>query len=83
MCYGGDEKHIQHSTFFEHVLAQSDYDLSKFIFTGLVPVRALVDLLSVSDLHLYWTVPFVLELVADGRPVVRLHGPGVGHGARA
>jgi glycosyltransferase involved in cell wall biosynthesis len=61
VCYGGDEKHIQHKTFFEHVLAQSDYDLSKFIFTGLVPVRALVDLLTLSDLHLYWTVPFVLS----------------------
>ena len=61
VCYGGDEKHIQHNTFFEHVLAQSDYDLSKFIFTGLVPVTTLVDLLSLSDLHLYWTVPFVLS----------------------
>ena len=61
VCYGGDEKHIQHNTFFEHVLAQSSYDLSKFIFTGLVPVSTLVDLLSLSDLHLYWTVPFVLS----------------------
>ncbi len=61
ICYGGDEKHIQHKTFFEHVMAQSDYDLSKFIFTGLLPVSKLVEVLSLSDLHLYFTVPFVLS----------------------
>ena len=51
----------EHKTFREHVLAQADYDLSKFIFTGLLPVSKLVDLLSLSDLHLYFTVPFVLS----------------------
>ena len=29
ICYGGDEKHIQHKTFREHVLAQENYDLSR------------------------------------------------------
>ena len=24
VCYGGDEKHIEHKTFREHVLAQSE-----------------------------------------------------------
>jgi len=61
ICYGGDEKHIRHKTFFEHVMAHSDYDLSKFIFTGLLPVSKLVEVLSLSDLHLYFTVPFVLS----------------------
>jgi glycosyltransferase involved in cell wall biosynthesis len=61
VCYGGDEKHIRHKTFFEHVMAQSSYDMSKFIFTGLLPVAKLVEVLSLSDLHLYWTVPFVLS----------------------
>ena len=61
VCYGGDEKHIEHRTFFEHVMAQSDYDLSKFVFTGLLPVSKLVEVFSLSDLHLYWTVPFVLS----------------------
>ena len=61
VCYGGDEKHIRHKTFREHVMAQSNYDLSKFIFTGLLPVSKLVDVLSLSDLHLYFTVPFVLS----------------------
>ncbi|MGE3821072.1 MAG: glycosyltransferase, partial [Isosphaeraceae bacterium] len=61
VCYGGDEKHIKHKTFREHVLAEDRYDLSKFIFTGLVPVSTLVDVFSLSDLHIYLTVPFVLS----------------------
>jgi glycosyltransferase involved in cell wall biosynthesis len=61
VCYGGDEKHINHKTFYDHVMAQSNYDLNKFIFTGLLPVSKLVDVLNLSDLHLYWTVPFVLS----------------------
>ena len=61
ICYGGDERHIQHKTFREHVLAQDHYDLSRFCFTGLVPVSTLVDFLSLSDLHIYLTVPFVLS----------------------
>jgi glycosyltransferase involved in cell wall biosynthesis len=61
VCYGGDEKHIRQKTFREHVLAQGNYDLSRFLFTGLVGVSTLVDLLSLSDLHLYFTVPFVLS----------------------
>jgi glycosyltransferase involved in cell wall biosynthesis len=61
VCYGGDEKHIGHKSFREHVLAQDDYDPSKFLFTGTVPVTTLVDVLSLSDLHIYLTVPFVLS----------------------
>ncbi len=61
VCYGGDERHIRHSTFREHVLAQDDYDLDRFLFTGLLPVDRLVEVLSLSDLHLYFTVPFVLS----------------------
>jgi len=38
-----------------------NYDLSKFLFTGLVSVATLVDILSLSDLHVYLTVPFVLS----------------------
>jgi glycosyltransferase involved in cell wall biosynthesis len=61
ICYGGDQKHFRHRTFREHVLAQDDYDLAKFLFTGMVPIRTLVDILSLSDLHIYLTVPFVLS----------------------
>jgi glycosyltransferase involved in cell wall biosynthesis len=61
VCYGGDLNHIQARTFREHVLAQDHYDLSRFVFTGPVPVHQLVDLFSLSDLHIYLTVPFVLS----------------------
>lgn len=61
ICYGGDEKHIRHPTFREHVLAEGGYDHSKFLFTGNVSVSTLVDILSLSDLHIYLTVPFVLS----------------------
>lgn len=61
VCYGGDERHIRHRTYREHVLAQDQYDLSKFLFTGLVGVRELVEIFNLSDLHIYLTVPFVLS----------------------
>ncbi len=61
MFYGGDEKRIKHKTFREHVLAQDHYDLSKFLFTGPVTGPTLVEILSLSDLHIYLTVSFVLS----------------------
>jgi glycosyltransferase involved in cell wall biosynthesis len=61
ICYGGNEKHIRHKTFREHVLAQDDYDLARFHFTRTIAVRNLVDLLCLSDLHIYLAVPFVLS----------------------
>lgn len=61
ICYGGDEKFTRGKSFREFVLAQDTYDLSKFLFTGPVPVPNLVDILSLSDLHIYLTVPFVLS----------------------
>jgi glycosyltransferase involved in cell wall biosynthesis len=61
VCYGGDERHIRHQSFLKHVLAQSEFDMSKFIFSGLLPVAELVRVLSLSDLHIYLTVPFVLS----------------------
>lgn len=75
IAYGGDQKYIQEKSFREHVLAQDDYDLSKFVFTGQLPPQQLAQLLSLSDLHLYFTVPFVLSwslfnALACGAPVV-------------
>jgi glycosyltransferase involved in cell wall biosynthesis len=61
VCYGGDLRHIKEKSFREHVLAQDDYDLSRFLFTGRVPPDELVRILSLSDLHVYLTVPFVLS----------------------
>ena len=59
--YGGDQKYITEKSFREHVLKQDDYNLSKFLFTGTIPPHQLARLLSLSDLHIYLTVPFVLS----------------------
>jgi glycosyltransferase involved in cell wall biosynthesis len=61
ICYGGDQEVIGNRTFKEWVLAQDNYDLSRFQFTGLMPTPLLAELFAVSDLHVYLTVPFVLS----------------------
>ena len=61
IVYGGDERIIGRKSFKDWVLAQDNYDLSRFIFLGLVPPAQLVQLFAVSDLHIYLTVPFVLS----------------------
>lgn len=61
VCYGGDLRHVQAATFKEHVLSQDHYDLSRFMFTGPIPSPLLAEVLSLSDLHIYLTVPFVLS----------------------
>jgi len=61
VCYGGDSRYTGGKSFKDWVLAQDDYDLSRFIFTGLLPEQDLAQLLAVSDLHVYLTVPFVLS----------------------
>ena len=43
------------------MLARDEYDLSRFVFTGPVPIGTLVQLFAMSDLHIYLTVPFVLS----------------------
>lgn len=57
--YGSDLKYIQERSFRHHVLGQDEYDPSKFHFTGYVPQEALADILSISDLHIYLTEPFI------------------------
>lgn len=61
ICYGGDERFTGGKSFKEWVLSQDDYDLSRFLFLGLVPPSALAQILALSDLHIYLTVPFVLS----------------------
>ncbi len=61
ICYGGDAEFIGTSSFKQWVLARDEYDLSRFVFTGLLPPARLVELFSLSDLHIYLTVPFVLS----------------------
>lgn len=60
-CYGNDRRHIQAQTFREHVLQKEQPDLSRFRFVPGLPPEELAGLLSVSDLHVYLTVPFVLS----------------------
>ncbi len=83
ICYGGDEKHIEHRTFREHVMAQAAYDRDKFIFTGLLGVSKLVDLWSISDLASLFHRSVRLELVDGGCARLRLHGARVGYRASA
>ncbi len=61
ICYGGDAELTGKASFKEWVLSRDDYDLSRFLFTGLLPTAELVKLFSLTDLHLYLTVPFVLS----------------------
>jgi glycosyltransferase involved in cell wall biosynthesis len=61
ICYGGDAEFTGSTSFKQWVLARDDYDLSRFVFTGLLPTPQLVQLFSLSDLHIYLTVPFVLS----------------------
>lgn len=57
--YGPDRRFIQAASFREHVLAGGDYDLTRFCFTGQIAPERLAELLSLSDLHVYLSVPFV------------------------
>ncbi|MCP4626346.1 MAG: glycosyltransferase [bacterium] len=61
ISYDNDIKHIRKKSFRQHVINTIDPDLDCFRFTGLVPRQQLADILSMSDLHIYLTVPFVLS----------------------
>jgi glycosyltransferase involved in cell wall biosynthesis len=89
ICYGGDEEFIGQKSFKDWVLARDHYDLSRFIFTGPMPIGTLAQLFALSDLHIYLTVPFVLSwsllnglacgatvLASDTAPVREVIEPG-------
>jgi len=61
ICYGGDERFTGGKSFKDWVLSQDDYDLSRFLFLGLVPPLVLAQIFALTDLHVYLTVPFVLS----------------------
>jgi glycosyltransferase involved in cell wall biosynthesis len=61
ICYGGDQDVTGNPSFKNWVLSGDEYDLSRFIFTGLLPPPDLAQLFAISDLHVYLTVPFVLS----------------------
>lgn len=59
--YGHEQAHIGSQSFKQYVLAQETYDPDRFHFLGRIPADDLVTLFSLSDLHVYLTVPFVLS----------------------
>lgn len=59
VSYGGDLMYTGGINFREWVLSQDDYDMSRFLFLGAIPRDQLIDVYSLSDLHIYLTVPFV------------------------
>lgn len=61
VCYGGDLDFTGGKTFKQWVLERDDYDLSRILFTGPLPIGVLAQLFALSDLHIYLTVPFVLS----------------------
>lgn len=61
VSYGNDLRHIKTKTFPEHVIQTERPDLRRFRFLGTVPPEQLAEILSLSDLHIYLTVPFVLS----------------------
>lgn len=88
--YGWDRLHTGQPSFKQWVLNQMSYDPSRFIFVEHLQPDQLADLLCISDLHLYLTVPFVLSwslfnalacgcvvLGSDVPPVRELISPGV------
>ncbi|HEV3473888.1 MAG TPA: glycosyltransferase [Actinomycetota bacterium] len=61
VAYGGDLHRIEEPSFKEHVLRRDAYDLERIRFLGAVPPDVLAQILSLSELHVYLTVPFVLS----------------------
>lgn len=59
--YGHEGAHIGKRTFKEWVLAQDEYDLSRFHFLDHIPLDQLATLYGLSDLHVYLTTPYVLS----------------------
>jgi glycosyltransferase involved in cell wall biosynthesis len=59
--YGWDQISVGTPHFKQWVLDHGDFDLSRFLFLGHIEPTELAALLSLSDVHLYLTVPFVLS----------------------
>jgi glycosyltransferase involved in cell wall biosynthesis len=75
VSYGGDLRYIKAKSLRHHVLAQDRYDPTKFRFTGYVSEETLAEILSISDLHIYLTEPFItswsmVDALACGVPVL-------------
>jgi glycosyltransferase involved in cell wall biosynthesis len=88
--YGRDPLHVGQASFKQWLLSREDFDLARFAFLGHVEPQVIADLLCLSDLHVYLTVPFVLSwslldalacecvvLASDVEPVREVIRPGV------
>jgi glycosyltransferase involved in cell wall biosynthesis len=87
--YGWDRLQTGTASFKEWVLSRGEYDLSRFAFLGQLEPEQLAEILRLSDLHLYLTVPFALSwslfnalaagcvvLASDVPPVCEVIEPG-------
>lgn len=61
VCYGGDLDRIKEPSFREHVTRRYGEPHERIVFTGVLQPPDLVNLFSLSDLHVYLTAPFVLS----------------------
>jgi glycosyltransferase involved in cell wall biosynthesis len=59
--YGGDSDVTGDPSFKNWVLSKDTYDRTRFHFIGRLPAIQLARLFSITDLHVYLTVPFVLS----------------------
>jgi glycosyltransferase involved in cell wall biosynthesis len=80
--YGWDKLHTGSPSFKQWVLAQDQYDLSRFHFMGRILPENLADILRLSDLHIYLSAPFVVSwslfnAMAAGVPVLAADVPPV------
>ena len=88
--YGWDALHTGQANFRQWAMERIDHDPSRFLFLGHIEPENLAELLCLSDLHLYLTVPFVLSwslinamscgctvLASDVPPVREVIEPGV------
>jgi glycosyltransferase involved in cell wall biosynthesis len=88
--YGWDQLRTGKQTFKQWVVERGHYDLSRFVFLGHVEPEQLAEVLALSDLHVYLSVPFVLSwslfdalacgcvlLAGDVAPVSELIEPGI------
>ncbi len=61
IAYGGDARFTEGKTFKQWFLDRNQIDLSRIHFLGRVPPSQLVNIFSLSDCHVYLTVPFTLS----------------------
>ena len=81
ICYGGDQEAIGQGSFKDWVLSRDQYDLSRFLFTGLLPPTAAGPAIGPdrpTRLPDRSVCPFVVRDECSG---VRRDGLGIGHGA--